>query len=95
MHFSLSRAKCPNGSAFIQIRDVIAAQGIRVYTPPIETDDEQGAEHARLLAAAMPFSIIGSTQDVSTPDGRTVKGREYLWGVAEGPLHSAITCHAY
>lgn len=33
---------------------------------------------------AMPFSIIGSTQDVVTADGRTVKGREYLWGVAEG-----------
>lgn len=32
----------------------------------------------------MPFSIIGSTQDVVTADGRTVKGREYLWGVAEG-----------
>lgn len=32
----------------------------------------------------MPFSIIGSTEDVKTPDGRTVKGREYIWGVAEG-----------
>jgi len=32
----------------------------------------------------MPFSIIGSTEDVTTADGRTVKGREYLWGVAEG-----------
>jgi len=34
----------------------------------------------------MPFSIIGSTEDVTTADGRTVKGREYLWGVAEGKL---------
>jgi septin family protein len=34
--------------------------------------------------AAMPFAIIGSTQDVTTGDGRVVKGREYLWGVAEG-----------
>jgi len=66
-----------------RIRDVIGAQGIRVYTPPIEADDEQGADHARLLGAAMPFSIIGSTEDVQTLDGRTVKGREYLWGVAE------------
>jgi len=31
----------------------------------------------------MPFSVIGSTTDVTTPDGRVVKGREYLWGVAE------------
>lgn len=63
---------------------MIAAQGIRVYSPPIETDDDASAEHARVLNAAMPFSIIGSTQDVHTADGRTVKGREYLWGVAEG-----------
>ena len=32
----------------------------------------------------MPFSIIGSTEDVATADGRVVKGREYLWGIAEG-----------
>ncbi|BGP45021.1 Septin spn4 [Rhodotorula kratochvilovae] len=67
----------------LRIREVIAAQGIRIYTPPVETDDEQSAEHARLLAAALPFSIIGSTTEVQTADGRTVKGRQYLWGVAE------------
>lgn len=38
----------------------------------------------------MPFSIIGSTEDVRTPDGRVVKGREYLWGVAEG-LHALVS----
>jgi hypothetical protein len=36
------------------------------------------------MAAIMPFSVIGSVDDVTTPDGRVVKGREYLWGVAEG-----------
>ena len=66
-----------------QIRDVIAAQNIRIYQPPIEADDEAGAEHARMLLEAIPFSIIGSTEDVQTPDGRVVKGREYLRGVAE------------
>jgi len=63
---------------------VIAAQGIRIYQPPIDTDDEAAAENARVLLDAMPFSIIGSTEDVTTADGRVVKGREYLWGVAEG-----------
>ncbi|CAE6536448.1 unnamed protein product [Rhizoctonia solani] len=66
-----------------RIREVIAAQGIRVYQPPIEPDDQSSAEQARILMNAMPFSIIGSTTDVQTPDGRVVKGREYLWGVAE------------
>ena len=107
-----SRAPHPRAA---QIREVIQAQGIRIYTPPVETDDEQAAEHARILAvsalsrfnccdggegswcslgvltphplflqkAAMPFSIIGSTSEIATADGRTVKGRQYLWGVAE------------
>jgi len=65
-----------------RVREVIQAQGIRIYTPPIESDDEN-SEHARVLIEAMPFSIIGSTEDVRTADGRVVKGREYIWGVAE------------
>ncbi|KIM64434.1 hypothetical protein SCLCIDRAFT_114927 [Scleroderma citrinum Foug A] len=66
-----------------RIRDVISAQGIRIYQPPVEPDDEVAVDQARMLADAIPFSIIGSTEDVKTPDGRVVKGREYLWGVAE------------
>lgn len=75
----------PNDLAIFKqrIREVINAQGIRVYSPPIETDDEASAEHAKTLMNAMPFSIIGSTKDVQTRDGRVVKGRDYLWGVAE------------
>ena len=68
----------------VQIRDVIKAQGIRIYQPPVDPDDEAASEHARVLQEAIPFSIIGSTEDVTTRDGRVVKGREYLWGVAEG-----------
>lgn len=64
-----------------RVREVIAAQGIRIYTPPL--DDDENAEHAQMLIDAIPFSIIGSTEDVRTADGRTVKGREYIWGVAE------------
>ena len=84
----------------IQIREVIQVQGIRIYQPPIDNDDEASAEHARILADAIPFSIIGSTEDVKTADGRTVKGREYLWGVAEGACSlllfldaSFLTCY--
>jgi len=63
---------------------VIAAQRIQTYVPPMDSEDEAAADHARSMAAIMPFSIIGSVDDVTTPDGRVVKGREYLWGVAEG-----------
>ncbi|KAJ7222435.1 Septin-type guanine nucleotide-binding (G) domain-containing protein [Mycena pura] len=57
-----------------RIREVIAAQGIRIYTPPIEADDES-AELACTLTDAISFSIIGSTEDVKTPNGHVVKGR--------------------
>jgi cell division control protein 12 len=66
-----------------RIRKVIAAQGIKVFTPPIDEDDRQAADHARDLTAAMPFAVIGSDKDVQTPEGKFVKGRQYLWGVAE------------
>jgi cell division control protein 12 len=66
-----------------RIRKVIAAQGIKVFTPPIDEDDRQAADHARDLTNAMPFAVIGSDKDVQTNDGRIVKGRQYLWGVAE------------
>lgn len=62
---------------------MIEAQGIKIYTPPIEEDDEHAASHARSLMAAMPFSVIGSEKDVKANDGRVVKGRQYSWGVAE------------
>ncbi|KAA1077216.1 hypothetical protein PGTUg99_009993 [Puccinia graminis f. sp. tritici] len=56
-----------------RIRDVIVCQSIRCYQPPVELDDEASAEHARTLMAAMPFSIIGSTQDVTTGDAELSK----------------------
>ncbi|KAI9758432.1 MAG: hypothetical protein M4579_003061 [Chaenotheca gracillima] len=66
-----------------RIMSVIESQGIRIYQPPLEEDDEAAAAHARSLMAAMPFAVIGSEKDVKTGDGRIVKGRQYSWGVAE------------
>ncbi|KAI8984756.1 Septin-domain-containing protein [Mycotypha africana] len=65
------------------IRDVIAAQNIQCYSAPIESDDENSLKRNIDTMAAMPFAVIGSTQDITTPDGRKVKGRGYSWGVAE------------
>ncbi|RMZ68242.1 cell division control 12 [Pyrenophora seminiperda CCB06] len=67
----------------MRVRQVIDAQGIKIYTPPLEDDDAAAMQHARGLIDAMPFSVIGSEKDVQTNDGRTVKGRQYAWGVAE------------
>lgn len=59
------------------------AQGIKIYQPPIDEDDEHAAAHARSLIAAMPFAVIGSEKDVKNNEGKVVKGRQYIWGVAE------------
>ncbi|KAL6722149.1 Septin spn4 [Lecanora helva] len=66
-----------------RIRAVIEAQGIKIYQPPSDEDDEAAAHHARALIEAMPFAVIGSEKDVKTQDGRVLKGRQYSWGVAE------------
>ena len=64
--------------------------------PNIESEDENLQEATRAMISAMPFSVIGSVDDVTTPDGRVVKGREYIWGVAEGEpkiYHQARITH--
>ncbi|ORY97743.1 Septin-domain-containing protein [Syncephalastrum racemosum] len=66
-----------------RILEVIDAQNIRVYSCPIESDDEEVTQRNKDIMSSMPFSIIGSTQTVQTPDNREVLGRQYSWGVAE------------
>ncbi|KAI8969228.1 putative septin [Mycotypha africana] len=67
----------------LNVLDSIAANHIQVYSCPIESEDEEVTKVNQSIMAAMPFAIIGSTQDVQTSDGRIVKGREYSWGIAE------------
>ncbi|KAI9487832.1 MAG: putative septin [Benjaminiella poitrasii] len=67
----------------LNVLDSIAANHIQVYSCPIESEDEEITEVNKNIMAAMPFAIIGSTEDVTTSDGRVVKGRAYSWGVAE------------
>ncbi|KAI9847961.1 MAG: hypothetical protein M1837_001478 [Sclerophora amabilis] len=68
-----------------RIMALIESQGIRIYQPPLEEDDEAAAKYARSMMAAMPFAVIGSEKDVKIGDGpqSIVKGRQYSWGVAE------------
>lgn len=77
-----------------RIRQVLEAQGISIYKPIVdkpgaldtsEIHSTTPAEAAQIqsLVESMPFSVIGSEDDVETNDGRIVKGRKYIWGVAE------------
>jgi cell division control protein 12 len=66
-----------------RVREDIDTHHIQVYQCPIESDDEETTAKNKDISSVMPYSIIGSTQDVQTADGRMVKGRAYSWGVAE------------
>ncbi|CAH2351455.1 cell division control protein 12 [[Candida] railenensis] len=66
-----------------RIRDVIEAQDINIYTPPLEVEDSPAAEHAKQLIEAMPFAIIGSEEEIEVSPGNFVRGRQYPWGTVE------------
>jgi len=66
-----------------RIVDTIAAQGINVYSIPVQSDDDASTQRNQEIMDAMPFAIIASDQEVETPDGRKTKGRRYPWGIAE------------
>lgn len=67
-----------------RIRQVLEAQNIKIYQPEIDDKTtEEEADQIKSLIQAMPFTVIGSENDVETADGRIVKGRQYLWGVSE------------
>lgn len=65
-----------------RIREIIEVQNIRIYSPPMEVDDQAASDHARQLIESMPFSIIGS-EDQYEVDGQMIKGRKYPWGIVE------------
>lgn len=65
-----------------RIREIIEVQDIRIYSPPMEIDDQAAAEHAKQLIESMPFAVIGS-EDEFEVDGQMVKGRKYPWGFVE------------
>lgn len=62
----------------LRIRQILAAQNIAVYRPPME-------DNGTSLAEVMPFSIIASEKEYPVPGnaGKMIRGRQYLWGIAE------------
>lgn len=66
-----------------RIREVIEAQDINIYTPPMDVEDPASAEHSKQLIESMPFAVIGSEEEVEVSPGNFVRGRKYPWGVVE------------
>ncbi|KAJ3302003.1 hypothetical protein HDU76_005591, partial [Blyttiomyces sp. JEL0837] len=65
-----------------RIRDCISTHGIQIYSPPVHSEDEESTRRNASILSAMPFSIIASETDVVV-NGQKVRGRQYMWGVAE------------
>ncbi|KAF1811809.1 Septin [Eremomyces bilateralis CBS 781.70] len=51
--------------------------------PRYELDDDETIAENNEIMAKVPFAVVGANQEVSTPDGRKVRGRRYPWGVIE------------
>lgn len=67
-----------------RVMNDIKYQKIKIFTPQIyENDDEEVTNNCKALISSFPFAVIGSTNEVQTADGRTVRGRLYPWGVIE------------
>ncbi|KAH8835361.1 septin [Flagelloscypha sp. PMI_526] len=74
-----------------RIMEDIEHYDIPIYNFPydVEEDDEDTIEDNSELRALLPFSIIGSEEEVEI-DGQPVRARVYPWGIAEvdNPKHS-------
>ncbi|KAL7750802.1 Cell division control protein 3 [Sorochytrium milnesiophthora] len=67
-----------------RILDDIAFHKIQIYRPPsYEFDDDDTKAQNNEIISKIPFAVVGSTTEVTTPDGRRVRGRAYPWGVIE------------
>lgn len=74
-----------------RIMEDIDHYNIPIYNFPfdVEEDDEETVEENSELRALLPFAIVGSEEEI-TANGRSVRGRQYPWGVVEvdNPQHS-------
>jgi septin 7 len=62
----------------------IAYHQIRIFqAPTYENEDEETIAEAEEIASKIPFAVVGSNKFVTTPDGRSVRGRAYPWGIVE------------
>ncbi|KAJ1923139.1 Cell division control protein 3 [Tieghemiomyces parasiticus] len=62
----------------------IAQHNIQIFRPLSDSfDDPETVAENREIHDKIPFAIVGSNRDVTTVDGRTVRGRKYPWGVIE------------
>ncbi|KAJ5417481.1 uncharacterized protein N7487_001031 [Penicillium crustosum] len=51
--------------------------------PRYELDDEETIAENQEIMSKVPFAVVGANSEVTTADGRRVRGRSYPWGIIE------------
>ncbi|MCJ1278282.1 hypothetical protein MMC21_006097 [Puttea exsequens] len=58
--------------------------GIQIFEGPrYELDDDETIAENQEIMSKVPFAIVGANSEVTSPEGRKVRGRRYPWGVIE------------
>ena len=51
--------------------------------PRYELDDDETIAENQEIMSKVPFAVVGANTEVTSPEGRKVRGRHYPWGVIE------------
>lgn len=62
----------------------IGHHSIQIFQGPrYELDDEETIAENQEIMSKVPFAVVGANTEVTTAEGRRVRGRQYPWGVIE------------
>ncbi|KAJ6001854.1 hypothetical protein N7499_002279 [Penicillium canescens] len=62
----------------------IEQHSIQIFEGPrYELDDEETIAENQEIMSKVPFAVVGANSEVTTADGRRVRGRSYPWGIIE------------
>ena len=53
------------------------------HGPKYELDDDETVAENREIMSKVPFAVVGANSEVTSPEGRRVRGRRYPWCVIE------------
>lgn len=66
------------------IKKQLEQANVQLFEPPqYFTLGDDGSGENENIFEKIPFAVVGSTEQVTTEDGRRVRGRAYPWGVIE------------
>ncbi|PVH69461.1 Septin-domain-containing protein [Cadophora sp. DSE1049] len=62
----------------------IKHHAIQIFEGPrYELDDEETIAENNEIMSKVPFAVVGANSEITSTDGRKVRGRKYPWGIIE------------